>query len=118
LCARNTRTRSTFGDTPSRRSASFGVSPNQVDEFDRFPLKTGETSGAFEQLPPLALRVDPRREILELVMRKDEPAAELIDQIRTIRLVGQMVGIDPSGDRDQPGGRTTRPWNVAADLIA
>jgi hypothetical protein len=46
------------------------------------------------------LRVDPCREILDLVMREDEPAAELINQIRTNRLVGEMVGIDPSRDRD------------------
>jgi hypothetical protein len=70
LCARNSRTRSAFADTPrTARGVSWRQS-DQINEFDRFPLKTGKTSGAFEQLPPVALRVDPCRKILQPVPGK------------------------------------------------
>ena len=75
-------------------------------------------SGAFEQLPRVALRVNPCREILDLVLREDKPAAELINQIRTNRLVGEMVGIDPSRDRDQPRCRSAPPLESTGGLVA
>ena len=50
--------------------------PDEIDELDRLALASGEVRGAVQQLPAVALGVDPGHEILDLVTAKDEPAAQ------------------------------------------
>jgi hypothetical protein len=61
--------------------------------------------GPSQQRPPVALRINSCRQVLNLVLHEHKLAADVVDEVGVRSLVGEVIGLDPPSYGDQP-----RPW--------
>ncbi len=75
--------------------------PGQVDELERGTLGLGQLRGVLNQLPAGALSVDPRRELLDLVVVERPVRPQPRGRIASVGGIGTMARVDMARDPEQ-----------------